>query len=556
MKIFGKNAIIEQFLADGINYMFGNPGTTEEGFLDVLKDYPQFKYILTLHESVAVSIADGYARKTGKPAVVQLHSGVGLGNGIGMLYQANRGHTPLVVIAGEAGIKYEAMDAQMAANLVDMARPVTKWAYKVTDRTSLLRILRRAIKISTTPPTGPVFVSLPMDILEQEFEEEIIPSTIIKTDTYPDDETIDLISGFLANSNKPLFIVGDGISASNAQEELNDLANFLGAEVWGADYSEVNIKSSNSLYMGNLGHMFGDYSHSIIKNADVILICGSYVFPEVFPLLKDAFSKGTKIIHIDKNSYEIAKNFPVDIGLVAGPKLTLKKLLNTLSNKISQEKKSKAEERKKQILSHKEQRLKDEIIKDNQRSKENLHPSHFMSELAKQLPDNAIIFDEALTCSPDLTRYIKPDIPGSYFLTRGGSLGVGIPGAIGIKLAAENKTVIGFSGDGGSLYTIQALWSAAHHKINAKFVICNNRSYKLLKLNIDEYWKKNQIQPHEYPELFDLKNPNIRFDLLAQSMGVQAERIEKYEEIEPAIKRMLNTKEPFLIEFIIGNEGG
>lgn len=551
MKILGKNAIIEQFLADGINYMFGNPGTTEEGFLDVLKDYPQIKYILTLHESVAVGIADGYARKTGKPAVVQLHSGVGLGNGIGMLYQANRGHTPLVVIAGEAGVKYEAMDAQMAANLVDMAKPVTKWAYKVTDRSSLLRILRRAIKISTTPPTGPVFVSLPMDILEQEFEEEIMPSTLINTDTYPDDETIDLISGFLANSNKPLFIVGDGISASNAQEELDDLANFLGAEVWGADYSEVNIKSSNSLYMGNLGHMFGDYSHSIIKDADVILICGSYVFPEVFPLLKDAFSKGTKIIHIDKNSYEIAKNFPVDIGLVADPKLTLKKLLDTLSNKISQEKKLKAEERKEKILLNKEQKLQNEIAKDNLRSKENLHASHFMSELAKQLPENAVIFDEALTCSPDLTRYIKPDVPGSYFLTRGGSLGVGIPGAIGIKLAAEEKTVIGFSGDGGSLYTIQALWSAAHHKINAKFVICNNHSYKLLKLNIDEYWKENKIRPHEYPELFDLKNPNVRFDLLAQSMGVQAERIEKYEEIEPAIRKMLTTEGPFLIEFVI-----
>lgn len=551
MKRLGKNAIIEQFLADGINYMFGNPGTTEEGFLDILKDYPQFKYILTLHESAAVGIADGYARKTGKPAVIQLHSGVGLGNGVGMLYQANRGHTPLIVIAGEAGIKYEAMDAQMAANLVDMAKPVTKWAYKVTDRSSLLRILRRAIKISTTPPTGPVFVSLPMDILEQEFEEEIIPSTIINTDTCPDNETIDLISGFLASSNKPIFIVGDGISASNAQEELNDFANFLGAEVWGADYSEVNIKMTDSLYMGNLGHMFGDFSHSIIKNADLILICGSYVFPEVFPLLKDAFSKGTKIIHIDKNPYEIAKNFPVDIGLVADPKLTLKRLLDTLTNKMSQEKKLRAEERKEQILLIKENKLQDEIAKDNLRSKEKLHQSHFMSELAKQLPENAIIFDEAITCSKDLTRYIHPDTPGSYFLTRGGSLGVGIPSAIGIKLAAEDKTVIGFSGDGGSLYTIQALWSAAHHKINAKFVICNNRSYKILKLNIDEYWKENKIPPHQYPELFDLKNPNIKFDVLAESMGIQAEKIEKYEQIEPAIRKMLNTDAPFLIEFII-----
>lgn len=552
--MLGKNAIIEQFLADGINYMFGNPGTTEEGFLDVLKDYPQFKYILTLQESVAVAIADGYARKTGKPALVQLHSGVGLGNGIGMLYQAYRGHTPLVVIAGDAGVKYEAMDAQMAANLVEMAKPVTKCAYNVTDKSSLLRILRRAIKMSITPPMGPVFVGLPMDILDQEIDEEIIPTSFVNTETYPNEEILELMADFISGSNKPLFIVGDGISESNAQEELNDFANLLGAEVWGADYSEVNIKTSDSLYMGNLGHMFGSVSHNIIKNADVILICGSYVFPEVFPLLKNVFSTGTKIIHIDKNSYEIAKNFPIDVGLAASPKLTLKKLYTLLEQKLSFEQKTSAQSRKNNILLNKQIKHEDEIKKDSKIDKNKLHISHFMSQLAKHLPEDAIIFDEALTCSSALTRYIKPDVAGNYFLTRGGSLGVGIPGAVGIKLAAQDKTVIGFTGDGGSLYTIQALWSAAHHKINAKFVICNNYSYKLLKDNIDEYWKENNIAPHEYPESFNLTNPNINFDLLSISMGVPAVKVEKYEEIEPAIKKMFETDEPFLIELVI-NEG-
>lgn len=552
--MLGKNAIIEQFLADGINYMFGNPGTTEEGFLDVLKDYPQFKYILTLQESVAVAIADGYARKTGKPALVQLHSGVGLGNGIGMLYQAYRGHTPLVVIAGDAGVKYEAMDAQMAANLVEMAKPVTKCAYNVTDKSSLLRILRRAIKMSITPPMGPVFVGLPMDILDQEIDEEIIPTSSVNTETYPNEEILELMADFLSGSNKPLIVVGDGISESNAQEELTDFANLLGAEVWGADYSEVNIKTSDSLYMGNLGHMFGSVSHNIIKNADVILICGSYVFPEVFPLLKNVFSTGTKIIHIDKNSYEIAKNFPIDVGLAASPKLTLKKLYTLLEQKLSPEQKTNAQSRKNNILLNKQKRHEDEIMKDSRIDKNKLHISHFMSQLAKHLPEDAIIFDEALTCSSALTRYIKPDVAGNYFLTRGGSLGVGIPGAIGIKLAAQDKTVIGFTGDGGSLYTIQALWSAAHHKINAKFVICNNYSYKLLKDNIDEYWKENNIAPHEYPESFNLTNPNINFALLSKSMGVPAVKVEKYEEIETAIKKMFETDEPFLIELVI-NEG-
>src|SRR6266567_6049317 len=141
----GRFAIIEQFLADGIHYMFGNPGTVEQGFLDSLETYyPDFKYILTLQETIAVAAADGYARATKKPTVVQLHSGVGLGNGIGMIYQAKRGHAPLVILNGDAGVRYEAMDAQMAADLVAMAQPVTKWATRVADPASLLRVLRKA----------------------------------------------------------------------------------------------------------------------------------------------------------------------------------------------------------------------------------------------------------------------------------------------------------------------------------------------------------------------------------------------------------------------------
>ena len=174
----GRFAIIEQLLADDIHYLFGNPGTVEQGFLDALSDYPEMKYILTLQETVAVGIADGYARATKKPTVVQLHSGVGLGNGIGMLYQAKRGHAPLVVINGDAGIRYDAMDAQMAADVVAMAEPVTKWATRVVDPASLLRVLRRAIKMAATPPMGPVFVCLPMDILDAPNEEAVLPTSL------------------------------------------------------------------------------------------------------------------------------------------------------------------------------------------------------------------------------------------------------------------------------------------------------------------------------------------------------------------------------------------
>lgn len=174
-----------------------------------------------------------------------------------------------------------------------------------------------------------------------------------------------------------------------------------------------------------------------------------------------------------------------------------------------------------------------------------------MEELACRLPIDAVIFDEALTCSPELTRYLPPRLPGHFFQTRGGSLGVGIPGALGLKLANPEKTVVGFTGDGGGMYTIQALWTAAHHGIGAKFVVCNNRSYMLLELNILQYWKERGIVERPFPESFKLGDPVIDFATLSRALGVPAARVQSPEEVEPAVRAMLETEGPYLIDLVI-----
>ncbi|HEX9132904.1 MAG TPA: thiamine pyrophosphate-binding protein [Ktedonobacteraceae bacterium] len=551
----GRFAILDQLLADGIRYMFGNPGTVEQGFLDALSDYQDLQYILTLQETVAVAIADGYARATRRPTVVQLHSGVGLGNGIGMMYQARRGHAPLVVISGEAGVRYDAMDAQMAADLVAMAEPVTKWATRVVDSSSLLRVLRRAIKVAATPPMGPVFVCLPMDVLDAPNEEDVVPTSFPVTRVAPEPEQIAQMAAMLAAARKPMIIMGDGVAASGAQAELTRVAELLGAEVWGADSSEVNMSATHPLFKDLLGHMFGEHSRAITSQADVVLICGTYVFPEVFPALSGVFAPGAKVIHIDLNAYEVAKNFPVDLGLISDPKTTLAKLAAALEATMTPEQKAAASARIGQYAAAKEQEVTSQREADKgRRDALPLHPSRFLEELAAQLPKDAMIFDEALTVSPDLVQYLPPTTPGHYFQTRGGSLGVGIPGAIGLKLAYPDKTVIGFSGDGGSMYTIQALWTAAHHKIGAKFVVCNNHSYELLKLNMQQYWRSRQLPEREFPASFDLRDPDIRFDELARAMGVQAVRVETPEQIGPAIRQALADDDPFLIDLVITGE--
>jgi len=548
----GRFAILEQFLADGIHYMFGNPGTSEEGFLDALNQYPDLKYILTLQESVAVMAADGYARATKKPALVQIHSTPGLGNAIGALYQAKRGHSPLVVIGGDAGIKYQAMDAQMAGNLVAFAEPVTKWSTMVMEPSSLLRVLRRAIKIAATPPMGPVYVCLPMDILDAPVVEEVTPTSFPSTKVVPDEELLKTAATLLAGAQKPMIFVGDGVAYSGAQDELTRVAELLGAEVWEADAGELNMSYVHPLYQGATGHMFGYQSLPILSRGDVNLVCGTYIVPEVFPALGNVFAAGAKVIHIDLNAYEIAKNHPVDLGMVSDPKLTLAKLAIILEAVMTSDHKEAARVRTAEIAEAKAARRNFELKADQQiRDSVPLHLCRFTEELATYLPEDAIIFDEAITNSPAITRYIQPTKPSHYFLTRGGSLGVGIPGAIGAKLANPDKTVIGFVGDGGAMYTIQALWSAARHNIDVKFVICNNRSYRILQSNVLAYWQERGIPEHEYPLSFDLSKPELRFDEMARSMGVSGIRVEKPQEIAPAIQKALAHKGPFLIDLVL-----
>ncbi|EMQ2877559.1 thiamine pyrophosphate-binding protein [Vibrio navarrensis] len=546
----GKQAILAQFALDGLHHMFGNPGTVEQGFLDALDDYPEIKYILTLHETVAVMAADGYARSTQKPTLVQLHSSPGIGNAVGALYQAKRGHAPLVVIGGDAGLKYMNMDAQMAGDLVAMMEPVTKYATMVLDSKSLLRTVRRAIKIAATPPMGPVYVCLPADILDAPNDEPLVPTSIPSTRVLPDPQTLTNIATHLLTAQKPMIYCGDGVAYSQAGEALAQLAELVGAQVWGCDAGEVNMDMNHDCWQGMTGHMFGEHSLPILRSGDMNLVVGTYMVPEVFPELGEIFASDATVAHIDLNAYEIAKNHRVDIGVVADPLLSLQALIVSVQQKQSAEQKQKAAERVQAMCQEALRRQEVEQTQiTEQKSATQLCMADFAEQLVQQVDaDQLVVFDEALTSSPQLAHYFKASQTGQSFITRGGSLGVGFPGAIGVKLAQPEKCVVGFSGDGGSMYTIQALYSAVRHGVGAKFVVCNNRSYRLLQLNIDNYWQTQAMDPHQYPTCFDLSYPAIDFCQIAQSMGVEAMRIEHRDQVPAALDRMLSDDKPFLIE--------
>ncbi|WP_405786602.1 thiamine pyrophosphate-binding protein [Streptomyces sp. NBC_01367] len=543
----GRERLIEQFKADGLNVMFGNPGTVEQGFLDAVDAAEDFHYVLALQETVAAGIADGYARATGGAALLQLHSGVGLGNGIGMLYQSLRGHTPLVVVAGDAGVRYDAMDAQMASDLVAMAKPVTKYATRVTDRHSVLRTVRRAVKIALTPPRGPVFVALPMDVLDELNSEPVLPSTQVLIDVSPSPASVGRAAELLASAERPIVLVGDGVALSGAQNELVAVAELLGADVYEVDSSEVNIAASHPLRRGQTGHMFGPHSKELVGDADGVLIVGTYVFPEVFPELESPFKAGARVVHIDLNAYEIAKNHPVDLGLAADPKQALRALAGVLELRLGPQQRAAAAAR----LDVRTRERVREVREARSAPDDGTPMAVFLKTLAERTGGDLIVFDEALTTSPLVTRYLPAERPGDYHLTRGGSLGVGFPGAVGAKLARPERLVVGFAGDGGSMYTYQALWTAARHGIDAKFVVCNNRKYRLLDDNIAQYWRERDIPEHGFPHSFDLSHPEIDFAGLARSLGAGGTRVEKPDEAVAAVGRMLSHPGPFLVDIQI-----
>ncbi|OHU28270.1 thiamine pyrophosphate-binding protein [Mycobacteroides chelonae] len=522
-----RRAVVEQLEAQGVQYVFGNPGTIEQGLIDEI-EHSAIAYVLALQEAAAIGIADGYARAGQRLAVAQLHSGVGLGNGIGMLYQAMRGGSPLLVLVGEAGLTFDAFEAQMAADLVGMAKPVSKNVFRVLHPQSTLRVLRRAIQTALTPPCGPVVVVLPADLLDQETDEDVRAVCPPVTRVAPSDAVLTKAVGLLNVPGRKVIVMGDGITASGAQAELARAAEALGADVYGANDSGTNMSSENPSYRGQLGHMYGQDSTRLLADARSVLIVGTYVFPEVYPDLHSPFHPDANIVHIDLDVSSIGKNFPVDLGILGDPKYSLARLLAILGRFCPDQ-------------------------------KDDATQTFTLPELTSTSPLEAVIrsiavqarhrlvFDEALTCSPLVTRYLASQTPGDYLLTRGGSLGVGIPGVVGAKFACPNREVIAFTGDGGAMYTPQALWTAHRYGLAIKVVICNNQRYKLLDNNIEHYWHTQGTPEHQHPSSFGLA-PSVNFVNLALSMGIQAQQVEKASDAEDAVTAMLNHDGPYLID--------
>src|SRR3954447_19903317 len=223
----GRRVLMESLLSNGVSHIFGNPGTTETPLLDSLVTYPQIEYVMTLHEGVAVGAASFYAQATGRPAVANLHVAPGLGNGIGAIYGALKANSPLVVTAGQQDTRMRLANPVLGHDLVAMAAPVTKWSVQIERADEIAPIMRRAFKVATDAPQGPVFVALPIDVLEQETAIDASTPNKLWRWTRPDPAGLEALATLLLKSKKPTIIAGDDVARSGGEQALVALAEAI-----------------------------------------------------------------------------------------------------------------------------------------------------------------------------------------------------------------------------------------------------------------------------------------------------------------------------------------
>ncbi len=542
--------MLEQLLAEGVTYVFGNPGTTEQGFMDALQDYPQLKYILALQESIAVGVADGYARAVGRPAFLQLHIMPGLGNALGMLYNSYRTRTPLVIYAGQHPQRGGSQEPILAGDLVRLAEPLTKWAVEAQDAAEIPVLLRRAFKVAMDAPRGPVFLSVPTNVMDEEADVQIAPSPRIETRSRPEAATVERIARLLLEAHTPVIICGDGVAESGGQAELVQLAETLGARVHSSFAAELPFPSQHPLYAGLLNVVSAAGLKGQLATADVVFAVGTPVLPLLFPLDESPFPEGCKLVHIDLNAWEIGKNWSVDVGVVADPRLTMAEITATLKELMTAEQRLAAVARGDNVQTSAGQLM--QALESAARARWDSVPisaGRMMSEVADAMLPGTILFDESVTSGGYLMRYLRFAETGAHYRAAGGGLGPGMPNPIGIKLARPERPVLSISGDGAALYTIQALWTAAHHKVPVTWVIANNQSYRILKLNMLEYLGEGAAG-RRFVEM-DMTDPPLDFARIAASFGVKGVRVEHPDEVGEAVREAQNSEEPRLIDVAI-----
>jgi benzoylformate decarboxylase len=541
--------LMEILKSSGVRYLFGNPGTTELPFLDALPD-SSLEYVLGLQEATAVAAADGYAQATGQVGVVNVHVAPGLANSLSILHNASRAKSPLVVTAGQQDTRFLMHEPILAADLARMAEQFTKWSHEVRRPEDAPVALRRALKVALTPPTGPVFLSMPMDLMGHAVDDTGAAPPPVAAKSRPEPAALLHAAELLGGAANPIIIAGDGVARAGAMPELTALAELLGARVHGEPvYRRTSFPGNHALWRGGLFPSPAGVRRAL-EECDALLIVGASVFTWFLHTEGTPFPRGLRVVQIDDDPWEIGRSYPVTLGIAADPKAALAELTGVLRGKLTEKDRAAAAARVEKIGAARGEMVK--RVTAAARSEAERVPigqAHLMHTLASLLPADAIVVDESATSLPFVLRYVPFATPGSFFGGKTGTLGWGMGAAIGVQLGSPGRKVVATIGDGSVMYAPQALWTAAHYRLPITYVVPNNSSYAILKsgmLSLDLASAKRGIYPG-----MDLVSPEIDYAGLARSLGVRAERVEKPGELRDVLAACLAGPGPSLVDVAI-----
>jgi benzoylformate decarboxylase len=545
----GKVALMESLRAEGVRYIFGNPGTSEAPIMSALEDYPELEYVLTVQEGVAMGMADGYARRTGEPAFINLHIHTGLANGISLLSDSFSAGTPLVLTSGN-------MDARKLSegrpDLLQMVEANTKWSAEVTHAGQMASVMRRAFTEARTTPTGPVFVGFAANALEEIAEQQIFPSTTPRIANQPSPSVITEIADLLTDSERPLMLVGERVSQFGATAAAVAVAEQIGAHVYSTGYTQVVFPTSHPQYMGMMS-MRSPAIRDQVRRADVVLSVGTRGFADLFQSDSAPLAEDTKLIHIDSNAEELGRFLRTELAVLSSPLGALQELSKELENNAPAPFTEAAKQRS-QSIGALTKAARDSFLEDMRRDDDTtpMSPARMMYELSRAWPENAIMVDDSISSRVALYSAFQFNEPGDVEGLWGSAIGWGMGAAMGVKMGSPHRPVIALMGDGTAMMTVQALWTAASRNIPVVFVICNNSMYRVLRVNMNVYLDQVTEQPDKPREYLGTGfDPTFDFAAIANAFGVQSNRIEDPADIVLALQTAVAANAPYVLDIAI-----
>ena len=546
----GAKILLEVLESEGVEYVFGNPGTTELPFIDALGDNSVISYIWGLQEASVVAMADGYAQASGRPGFINLHTAGGLGHGFGNLLNATIAGTPLVVTAGQQDSRHSVTDPLLFGDLVRIATPAVKWAQEVTTPEQLPILVRRAFQDCRAAKSGPVFLSLPMDVMEEMSTIPIPEHSYV--DRRPVAGSLELLAEELAaiTPGRIVIVAGDEISYHNAAPEVVELAEILAAPVFGSSWpAHIPFPTSHPLWAGNLPTKSTEIAERL-KDAECVFGLGGKSFITVLYTEGSALPKNCKLFQMSVDGSDLGRTYPSKLSVVGDIQKSLRVLNKLLSDKVTGNDGAYSDLRKRAAAAQTARREQLSQTAAGLFSNEAIHPMVAAQQVVRAIGPDIAIVDEALVTMNHVRSFLNSNSVRQYSFLRGGALGWGMPAAVGFSLGLCREPVVCLVGDGAAMYSPQALWTAAHENLPITFIVMNNCEYNILK-----QFMKSQQHYHLTPKIssiaMDIVNPVIDYIALGQSMGVPAIRVARAGDITAAVEAGISSGKPNLIEIVI-----